>query len=92
MNVPIIKLKDVYEKIIPSDAQNERNQKYKEKYTEWCCTKYNINENIYVVISISHPESQQIMYINNAGEQIIYNLDNKYDKFIVEKKYWYAND
>lgn len=83
------KMTDI-EKIIPRVHYSNSVIEQKEEFTEWCLTKYNINNKIYVTISIHHPKSDKLIYINTQGEQIIFVLDKKYESFIIEKIYWYS--
>jgi hypothetical protein len=87
-----ISIEDVDNRIIPKHAINKQDAELQKKYTEWCCTKYNINGKKYITISIRHPDALQILYINSQGEQIIYEMDDKYESYVIERKYWYADD
>lgn len=79
---------NIYE-IVPPEHYLIPDTELAKKYTEWCLTKYIINGILYVTISIQHPNNKKL-YVDNTGEIIIYNIDEKYDKFITEKIYWYA--
>ena len=79
------------EKIIPKQHYNVRDISLREKYTEWCLKKYLINNKTYVTISVRHPNTDKVIYIDTNGDQIIYSLDSKYDQYIVENIYWYAS-
>jgi hypothetical protein len=85
-----IKMSDI-EKIVPVKHYGTSDCILKGKYTEWCLKKYKIDEKIYVTISIQQPNSSKIIYINTKGDQIIYTIDDKYDEYIIEKKYWYGS-
>lgn len=85
-----IKLSDI-EEIIPKQHYKIPNMSLREKYTEWCIKKYLINNKIFVTISIRHPNTDNVIYINTNGDQIIYSLDDKYEQFIVENIFWYAS-
>lgn len=85
-----IKLCDI-EKIIPAQHYNVPEISLREKYTEWCIKKYLIDNKTYVTISIKHPNTDKVIYMNTTGDQIIYSLDDKYDQFIVENIFWYAS-
>lgn len=87
-----IKLGDIDNKIVPKEHYLEPQKELRKKYTEWCCTKYKINDKIYITISILHPDCAKLMYINASGDQIIFNVDEKYEQYAIEKKYWYATD
>ena len=89
MNKTKINLSDI-EKIIPEQCYDNSNKTLKDKYSEWCLKKYKINDKIYVTISIRHPNSEKTIYINTKGEQIIYTIDEQYNQFIIETKYWYG--
>ena len=65
-------------------------EELKKTQTEWCFKKYSINNKIFVTINFKLPDSDKSFFIDENGEQIIFELGNEYDEFIVEKKYWYA--
>lgn len=85
----IIKLDDI-EKIVPEKFYLHSDEQLKKTNTEWCMRKYNIDNKIYVTISIRQPNSSKLIYVNNVGEKIIYSIDDKYNQYIVEEKFWYA--
>lgn len=84
-----IKSSDI-SKIFPEETYKFSDPELKQKYTEWCCTKYRINEKIYITISIAHPESNKMIYIDANGDQIVFQVDEKYNQYVIEKTYWYG--
>lgn len=84
-----INLNDI-ERIIPDDYDIVPNEDKRKTLTEWCVKKYQMNERTYVTISIHFPNSNNVVYVNSSGEHIVYNIDDKYEKYVVECKYWYA--
>jgi glutathione peroxidase-family protein len=87
----IINLKEI-EKTIPAQNYNQQQKNLKEKYTEWCMTKYRIDNKTYVTISICYPNDVKLIYLTADGERNIDEVPVEYDKFIIEKKYWYGID
>jgi len=88
MTTTKLKIFDI-ETIIPKKNYSKSQTELKNKYTEWCVTKYNIDNKSYITISVQIPNNK-IMYFDTSGEQIIYDLDNSYDEFIINKTFWYA--
>lgn len=52
--------------------------------------KYLINEKNYITISIHDYNKNTLIYIDTKGDKILFNLDEKYEKYIIETIYWYA--
>lgn len=89
MNKSKIRLHEI-EKIIPMIHYLSPQENLAKLNTEWCLTKYSINNKIYITIRIKHPDNDQTIYINENGDIILFDMDTKYDKYIKEKIYWYT--
>lgn len=77
-------------KIMPKTTFKTQ-QPIRDKYTEWCISKYIIGGKNYVTISIHSPQCDELVYVDNTGRQIVHVIDSTYDKFLVDKTYWYAS-
>lgn len=76
-------------RIFPKKSE-ERDENKRKTHTEWCVTKYKIENRNFATISYKIPESEQTFFIDETGERIIYDIDSDYDEFIVERKFWYS--
>lgn len=91
MQNTIINLKEI-EKIIPSKNYKQPQEELKTENTEWCMTKYRIENKTYITISICYPNNGKLIFINPNGEQSIDEVPEDYNKFIIERIYWYGTE
>jgi hypothetical protein len=79
-------------KIIPTTNFKESQSHLRKQYTEWCLTNYQIDGQSYVTISIKHPTTDKLIYIDATGDEILYSLDTSYDAFVASKCFWYSSE
>lgn len=79
------------EKIIPKSHFNSAQIELAKNHTEWCLTKYLINNKKYITIQIKHPDEEAPIFIDAKGDTVLFQLDNTYDKYVKERIYWYCS-
>jgi hypothetical protein len=77
---------------MPKEHYDEIQYNLRNEFAEWCLSQYKINEKSYVTLTVMHPETTNVIYINNDGETKVYELDEKYNQYLIKKYYWYVND
>jgi hypothetical protein len=76
-------------KSIPKSAVNNPDKKLETTHIEHRWRFFNINNRKLIEMSIKHPENNR-KYINSSGMWINYNLDSKWDKYLILSKYYYT--
>lgn len=77
-------------KNMPRERYNEMQLDKRGVYSEWCVKKYEIGEKKYITISVKKCDEDEPIYMDTYGEVIRCHIDEKYEKYVKEKYYWYV--
>lgn len=86
--ITILDLKDIVQSI-PQTATKQPDSNLSKTCVEWRWRFYNINNRKMIEISKKEPNKERI-YMNNSSKWTEYNLDDSFDKFIVDTHYCYV--
>ena len=86
-----IDINDVYS-TIPKDNLKIPDRELKKTHIEWRWRFLRFGENLVVEISRYLPKNNKRFYLNNKKEWVTRNISSSYDKYVVEKYYYYAKE
>lgn len=79
------------QKSIPIGASDKPNSELEKTHTEWRWRFFNMEGRNLVEISQKKINNNRI-YIDNTGKWIYFELDNNWEQYITESKYFYVNE
>jgi len=78
-------------KSIPSDSTHIPDKNLSGKFTEWRWRIFDIEGKIFTEISRNDPNKDRI-FLDKTGNWIKYDMDDSYNKYIIESYYYYGNN
>jgi hypothetical protein len=88
-DITILDYNDIL-KEIPNNCSNCEIKELQKTHTEWRWRFFTINCVNFVEISNKQPNKNR-MYMDNTGEWVNYNVNEKWKKYLVKSKYYYIN-
>jgi hypothetical protein len=76
---------------IPQNCTKEPDIELQNKTTEWRWFVYKINGKKYIEISMKKPNEERL-YATKDNQWIKQNIDKSYEKFIIDRYYYYPKN